>query len=329
MLELQELRVLLSEALSRVPPGEPERWDRVATYVHERCPGSPRRAGADFESALREVARSVPGSEALPVDASRGRETWARLLYDAAQQALGSPREFLNLGYEGPLPAQTGRLDDEDREQRRSLQLYQRLIGGRQLRDRDALEVGCGWGGGCRFLARSLGSRRVVGMDLVPANVRLCRANHPGEISFLAGTADALPFGRGSFDVVLSLQSSYAYPSMAGFALEARRVLRDGGLLLLGDLRQGPHEWDLTRDQLESSGLILEDEQDISAGVIASIEAEARERDRLLREAEDGAGERRALLQELLRLAAAAAEGLLEGRARFKTLALRRQDSLT
>jgi SAM-dependent methyltransferase len=322
LLDWRELRVLLSEALPLVPAQEAGRWERVAAYVHERCPGSPLRPGTEFESALRKVEQALPRGAALDGDARQGREAWARLLYEAAQGALDASQAFLNFGYEDPLPGGSGR-GGEDGQHRRCIQLYQRLVGTRDLRGQAVLEIGCGWGGGCAYVARDLHPRRVVGMDLVPANAARCRANHPGELAFVTGNAVALPFASGSFDTVLSLESSHAYPSLAGFGREVRRVLGAGGRLLLGDLRPGPREWTQARDELGEAGLEIEHEEDVSAGVLASIEAAADERDRALRAAERASAAAHAVLLEMVRLAESAADGLRSGRGSFLTLSLR------
>jgi ubiquinone/menaquinone biosynthesis C-methylase UbiE len=57
------------------------------------------------------------------------------------------------------------------------------------------------------------------------------------EIEFIQGSAERLPFGDEDFDVVINIESSHTYGSVARFLSEVERVLRPGGYLLLADLR--------------------------------------------------------------------------------------------
>ena len=73
---------------------------------------------------------------------------------------------FVNYGYmpagrgEAPLPLETA--DEPDRS---SIALYNHVAGAVPLDGRDALEVGCGRGGGSSFIARYLHSRTMTGVD--------------------------------------------------------------------------------------------------------------------------------------------------------------------
>ena len=56
------------------------------------------------------------------------------------------------------------------------------------------------------------------------------------QLSFITGDACELPFDDNSFDVVLSLESAFHYPSREKFIREVKRVLKPGGKFMLGDI---------------------------------------------------------------------------------------------
>jgi SAM-dependent methyltransferase len=161
------------------------------------------------------------------------------------------------------------------------LDLYAATIGDADLTGKDVLEVGCGPGHGCAFVAERYRPRSVTGLDLAYLGVRRCRRRHVrAGLMFVAGDAERLPFPDASFDAVINVESSHCYPHMAKFLAEVRRVLRPGGLLLVADLRptanppsQGVQKDDLPelRRQLQSSGLQTLHEQDITAEVLRAM----------------------------------------------------------
>jgi SAM-dependent methyltransferase len=98
--------------------------------------------------------------------------------------------------------------------------------------DRDVVDVGCGGGG----LARTLAARgaRVTGLEVTEAKVSAARDVGDGSgARFALGRGEALPLADGSHDLVVYLRSLHhvPMPAMATALGEARRVLRDGGLL--------------------------------------------------------------------------------------------------
>lgn len=92
----------------------------------------------------------------------------------------------------------------------------------------DVLEVGCGDG----FFARAIAERgaRVSGVDIAREMIEVAKAQSAsGTVTFLAASAEALPYKNESFDVVVCV---LALQNMEQYALsisEAARVLRPGG----------------------------------------------------------------------------------------------------
>jgi ubiquinone/menaquinone biosynthesis C-methylase UbiE len=136
------------------------------------------------------------------------------------------------------------------------------------------LEVGCGRGGGAAYVARALGPRRVVAVDLSPRAIALCRRRfHQPNLLFEVGDAERLPFADGAFDAILNVESSHCYGRFDLFLREVRRVLRPGGHFLYADFR--PEEEILGwRTALLSAGFAIAAERDLRPGVVAALDAD-------------------------------------------------------
>lgn len=106
------------------------------------------------------------------------------------------------------------------------------------LSGRRLLEVGCGSGNWLEILER-FGARRegLAGIDLDPGRADVCRSRFPGA-DIRSGDASVLPWGDGSFDLVLqgTVFSSILDPGMRrAVASEMLRVLAPGGAILWYD----------------------------------------------------------------------------------------------
>ncbi len=97
---------------------------------------------------------------------------------------------------------------------------------------RDVLEVGCGAGLGLGWLARR--ARRVTGADYTASSLALARRHYNGRVPLLRLDAAVLPFRDQCFDVVVLFETLYYLPRPGAFVAECARVLRGGGLLLIG-----------------------------------------------------------------------------------------------
>src|SRR6476660_7987770 len=152
---------------------------------------------------------------------------------------------FLNYGYEEDPPIGVP-LSASDEPNRFSIQLYHRTATQVDLNGKRVLEVGCGHGGGASYPMRTAGPASYTGLALNPAAIALCRTRHvlPG-VDFVHGDAEKLPFPDRSFDAVINIESSAAYPHFSRFLAEVARVLRPAGHFLYADLRphNGIAEW--------------------------------------------------------------------------------------
>ncbi len=105
----------------------------------------------------------------------------------------------------------------------------------------DVLEIGCGHGGICCFLACS-GAKSVVGIDLNTRSMSFANrlaaelgANFKGTlpVSFREMNAYQLEFADDSFDMVVSENSFEHFMDPEEVMRQAHRVLRKGGMLLV------------------------------------------------------------------------------------------------
>jgi SAM-dependent methyltransferase len=180
---------------------------------------------------------------------------------------------FMNYGFLDPnaRPTTPHSLSETDHPY---IQLYRHLLNGIDLHGLDVLEVGCGRGGGCGFIARYLKPRSVVGLDVARRNIAICnRLYSLAPLVFLNGDAEALPFYGSTFDIVINVESSLCYGSMAGFLSEVTRVLRPGGYFLFADFRDAADVTTLL-NQLRLSGLSMVKQRTITEYILAALERE-------------------------------------------------------
>jgi SAM-dependent methyltransferase len=97
---------------------------------------------------------------------------------------------------------------------------------------RRVLDIACGTGYGGAILLGA-GAQSVVGVDSSPEAVaEATRRQQPGFEAIRADGLD-LPFEDGTFDVVVSFETLEHVEEAERFVAELRRVLADGGVLVL------------------------------------------------------------------------------------------------
>ena len=158
-------------------------------------------------------------------------------------------------------------LSATDEVDRFCIQLYDYVTGAVDLSGKRILEVGCGRGGGCSFMARYKRPRQVTGLDLSENAIDFCRRMHRVErLDFQTGDAEQLPFADSGFEAVANVESSHCYPNIAAFFTEVHRVLKPGGHFLYADLREtsGLPAW---RAALHGANFSILCEEDITRQV--------------------------------------------------------------
>ncbi len=103
---------------------------------------------------------------------------------------------------------------------------------------RDILEVACGAGVGLGYLARY--ARTVEAGDIDDTNLGFARRTYSGRTNIRICKLDAhhLPYDDERFDVVILYEAVYYLRHPETFLMEARRVLRPGGTLIIGSVNK-------------------------------------------------------------------------------------------
>jgi ubiquinone/menaquinone biosynthesis C-methylase UbiE len=116
-----------------------------------------------------------------------------------------------------------------------------RVVGAAQGR---VLEVGIGSGLNLPFYGPSV--TEIIGLDpsdpLIGMASRRARVNDRA-VSFLAGSAEAIPLDTGSVDAVVTTWTMCSIPDARAALAEMRRVLRPGGELLFVEHGRAPDPW--------------------------------------------------------------------------------------
>lgn len=225
-------------------------------------------------SLIKRLIGSTPGV----------RRRVIRLAYEvisglAQERGLG----FMNYGYASLSgDGETVALEAADERDRFPIQLYQHVVAPVDLRGKQVLEVGSGRGGGAAYLMRYHGPRSVTGVDVAASAVDYCNRTHRlAGLSFLQGDAEHLPCPAASVDVVVNVESSHGYGSMAAFLAEVHRVLRPGGQLCFADVRDSHHMEALIQD-LRRGPLRVVAEEEITANVFSALERTHAQREQQL-----------------------------------------------
>ena len=196
-------------------------------------------------------------------------------LYEAlAREAPHEQLRFLNYGY-SPRNPDFRWIHPGDECFKYHLALAREVLSGVGLDGAQVLEVGCGRGGNCSYLASYTGATRIVGCDLSSGNISFCgRTYDDPRLTFVQGDAESLPFADGSFDVVVNIESSHCYPDLACFLAEVRRVLRIGGTLAYADfwhLKAFRDDWNNREEQFRNAPLALDRCEDITQYVFKAL----------------------------------------------------------
>lgn len=112
------------------------------------------------------------------------------------------------------------------------LPMYKKVLNQLNLTEEDSLlDAGCG-SGLFSHMAIETGAE-VTGVDAAAGLLKVARSRNP-QNNFLEEDLEALPFKNNSFDVVTGFNSFQYAGSFEKALLEAKRVLKPGGKLVLG-----------------------------------------------------------------------------------------------
>ncbi len=107
------------------------------------------------------------------------------------------------------------------------------------LEKKSVLDIGCGFGLTCTTIA-ALGAKEVHGIDNFQPMADTFKAYAPtlpigDRLHPAQGPADQLPYETGKFDIVLTVEALSHIANTKGYMIEAHRVLKPGGVLLIAD----------------------------------------------------------------------------------------------
>jgi len=144
------------------------------------------------------------------------------------------------------------------------------------------LEVGCGRGGGCAYIAKQFYPKKMVGLDLSSEAINFCKRTHTNDnLSFTSGDAENLPFQDADFDVVINTESSHGYPDFDAFINEVSRVLKPNGYFLFADFRLASAMNKLT-NSLNQSTLTMIKKEEITSFVVAALTRDSQRKEILI-----------------------------------------------
>lgn len=187
---------------------------------------------------------------------------------------------FMNYGYSKD--NYKIKLDENDRKNMYSAQLYDFIARSIDIKGKDILEVGCGRGGGLSYINRYLSPNSAIGLDLNNRAIEFCKKYYSNErIEFLQGNAQSLNFQDNTFDVVINIESSHRYSQMDRFLYEVYRVLKPGGFFLFADFRH-ENELEKLNIQLENSNFTFVKDEIITANVLEALKLSSTERVKLI-----------------------------------------------
>lgn len=99
------------------------------------------------------------------------------------------------------------------------------------------LDIGCG--GGININRMSKKAKKVYGVDYSIESVKLSREVnrqeiYDGKVEVLKGNVADLPFEDDTFDIVTAFETVYFWPDIENSFGEVKRVLKPGGIFLIG-----------------------------------------------------------------------------------------------
>ncbi len=178
-----------------------------------------------------------------------------------------SKKWFMNYGY---FEEKEIELNDEDKKYRYHIQLYKKILHSVNLGGKNILEVSCGRGGGCYYLMKYHHPYSITGTDLAKNNIAISKTLNKNA-KFFQGNAETFDLSAKLFDVIINLEASHNYSNKEAFFMNINKHLIQNGIFFLADAYPADKISEIEKLIL-SNGFLLEKFEDISQGVIKSIE---------------------------------------------------------
>lgn len=159
-------------------------------------------------------------------------------------------------------------------------------LDGLRIAPQSVLDVGCGQGGGLRYLAGVYPDATLTGTDRSAGAVLRARRNLAdlGRVGVVRTPAAGTGIVGGGHDLIVGVGSP-TYVGLARFVAEARHHLAPGGVVsIAGGFRRGDHARIRTEitEEAAAAGLVLHAYHDISAHTFAALKADIPRRERAI-----------------------------------------------
>jgi ubiquinone/menaquinone biosynthesis C-methylase UbiE len=173
----------------------------------------------------------------------------------------------MNFGYKGA----SLQLKPEDVSEQLHFQLYNVISGGLDVKGKSVLEIGCGRGGGCYFFSEYKQAGFIIGIDQSESNIKIAKKLVGDEkINFWVQSAEDMHLFPESFKVIVNLESSHCYSDKGKFFKNVFDLLKPGGVFMYADIFFSAN-LPKVKAYIISLGFTIEQEQDITKGVLASL----------------------------------------------------------
>jgi MPBQ/MSBQ methyltransferase len=153
----------------------------------------------------------------------------------------GAMSRYVHLGYwDRPDASEPGRLTSPEEFVRAQARLNEILLSLTDLRHQQhILDVGCGFGGSLQQINQDYHHMDLTGVNIDPRQLAICRQlipRHSNRFHWIQADACILPFRADSVDRILCIEAMFHFASRRKCFLEAARILRPGGVLILSDM---------------------------------------------------------------------------------------------
>jgi len=119
---------------------------------------------------------------------------------------------------------------------------------GKYCYNKDVLEVACGTGQGLGYLLKI--TKTLYAGDYSEKILKIAQKHYGNRIALKQFDAQKLPYKNNSMDVIILFEAIYYLSSAEKYIIECRRVLRDGGKVLIAtankdlyDFNPSPHSY--------------------------------------------------------------------------------------
>jgi len=128
---------------------------------------------------------------------------------------------------------------DEDFNSEHARKIYNHIIKTTgNLDGKKILDVGCGTGNVLKMIHDKYREAQLYGIDISEKMLEKAKAKLQNNADLTLGDSENLPYYNSTFDVIICNDSFHHYPNPEGVLREFNRVLRDGGIFILGDCWQ-------------------------------------------------------------------------------------------